>query len=127
MAETIQYRQIVNLEYKYGVGQTRMNLGDSYHNYYVDVDEIELNPKIVDISNLSLKKGGLELKFSTPIICNVREGRYSNTMLCGVKVMGEDKDKFVEVIAEDLKTKFGPMWEERVKKLREEVEERWER
>ena len=62
MAETTQYRQIVNLEYRYGTGQTRMNLGDSYHNFYVDVDEIELNPKIVDISKLVLKKDGLEFQ-----------------------------------------------------------------
>ena len=62
MTETIQYRQVVKLEYTLGQGEMKINMEDNDDNYYSKLDKVEINPKVVDLNHLELNKKGRAMK-----------------------------------------------------------------
>ena len=123
MTETIQYRQVVKLEYTLGQGEMKINMEDTDDNYYSKLDKVEINPKVVNLKHLELNKNGVKMQFTAPVLCNVNSGEHYSSMMIGVKFEGEDEDLLVERI-DGLARKFGPLWEKSVKKIKDEIQSR---
>jgi hypothetical protein len=98
MSDILQYRKVVELEFRLGEGETKINLQDAENNYYSKLDDINIDPKEVDLSQVILSKTGICLKFASPINCNIRSGRHYNSMMCGAELEGNDTSAFVEKI-----------------------------
>ena len=122
MGEILQEKLGVKIEYVVGQNEMKIDMEGTEGNYYAKLDEIKINPKIVDLYNLELKKNDVKLDFKAPIICNL-ENVISKSMMAGVKFEGEDKDAFIEKIEETVRS-FGPEWESAVRKRKETIKKR---
>jgi len=120
MTDLVQYRQVVNLEYQLGEGNMKIDMEGTDDNYYSKLDEVEINPQIVDLKNLVINKNYIKMQFSAPVMCNVRDGKHFSSMMIGVKFEGDDKEKLVERI-DRIAGRFGPLWDESVQKRKEEI------
>lgn len=120
MRDILQQKLGVKIEYNVGQNEMRIDMEGNDDNYYAKLDEIILNPKIVDLHNLEIKKNGVKMDFKAPIICNINNVDFSRSMMAGVRFEGEDKDAFIEKIEETAKN-FGPEWEEAVRRRKEEI------
>lgn len=105
MGDILQYRRVTELEYRLGEGRTKINIEGTTNNYFSKVDDVKIDPKSVELSHLVLNTDGIRLKFASPITCNIENGRHYTSMMCGVKLEGEDKEAFVERI-NGLKKRF---------------------
>jgi hypothetical protein len=101
----------------------RIDMEGADSNFFARLDEIKLNPKIVDLYTLEIKNNGVKMDFKAPIICNLDNVDLSKSMMAGVKFEGEDKGAFIEKI-EDVAKNFGPEWESAVRKRKEEIRKR---
>jgi len=66
----------------------KINMEGTNDDYYAKLDEILINPKIVDLHNLEIKKNGVKMDFKAPIICNIDNADLSRSMRAGVKFEG---------------------------------------
>lgn len=123
MDEILQKMLGVKIEYGLGQEEMKINLGEAEENIYAKLDTISINPKIVSINNLEVKKNSIKMDVKAPIICNPRSVQISSTMMAGIKFEGEGKKLFVDKIEERVRS-FGPEWEEAVSKRKEEIVKR---
>jgi hypothetical protein len=84
------------------------------------LDEIVINPKIVDLYGLDIRKTVIKMDFKAPVICDKSNFNLLSSMMVGVKFEGEDKNKFIEFIEERARS-FGPEWDNAVRRRREEI------
>ena len=98
MTDTIQYRQVVGLEYTFGLGEMKINMEGADDNYYSKLDEVEIDPKTVDLSRFELNKNAVKMRFSTPVMCDIHGGEHYSLMKIGAKFEGKDKNLFIERI-----------------------------
>lgn len=120
MSDFLQKTIDVKMEYRIGQEKTRINMDESEENFYAKLDEIKINPKIANINNLEIKKTGVKMNFTTPIICRAESIELNSSMMAGVKFEGKGKTEFIEKIEEKAKS-FGPEWERSVTKRRKEI------
>ena len=118
MGDILQYRRVVGLEYAFGKGEMKINMDDTNDDYYSNVDEVQINPELVDLNSLELEKNTLTMHFSKPLNCNVKSGRYLSSMICGSKFEGKEKNLHVEKL-EDLASKLEILADESVQKKKE--------
>jgi len=123
MGDTLQYRRVNRLEYALGSGELKINMDGSNDNYYSNVDEVQINPNDVDLSDFKLDKNAVVMNFSKPIICNINSGKYYNSVMCGTKFEGKDKSLFVERL-DSLASRIGSLVDESVIKKKEEIDSR---
>ena len=64
MGDILQYRRVIGLEYSLGNGEIRINMEGTNDDYYSSVDEVQINPEIVDLNNLELEKNAVTMNFS---------------------------------------------------------------
>ena len=120
MDDILQQMLGINIEYIIGIDEMKIKMVGANDNYYAELDEIIINPKIVDFHDLEIKKSGVNMDLKTPIICNTDNINLSNSMMIGIKSEGKDKNKFIEKIDEIAKS-FGPEWEEAVHKRKDAI------
>ena len=123
MRDILQQKLGVKIEYVVGQNEMRIDMEGADGNFFARLDEIKLNPKIVDLYNLEIKNNGVKMDFKAPIICKLDNVDFSKSMMAGVKFNGEDKGLFIEKI-EDIAKNFGPEWESAVRKRKEEIRKR---
>jgi hypothetical protein len=123
MGDTLQYRRVNRLEYALGSGELKLNMDGSNDDYYSNVDEVQINPSDVDLSDFKLDKNTTVINFSKSIICNINTGKYHNSIMCGTKFEGKDKNLFVERL-DSLASRFSSMVDESVEKRKEEIQSR---
>jgi len=121
MGDILQYRRVVGLEYSLGKGEMKINMEGTNDDYYSNVDEVQINPDVVDLNNFGLDKNEVTMRFSKPIICNINSGKYSSSMMCGARFEGKERGLLVEKL-EDLASKFGFLMDESVQKKKEEIQ-----
>jgi len=90
MGDILQHKIGVKIEYVVGQGEMKIDLEGSDDNYYAKLDEIMVNPLIVDLHNLDLKKNGIKMDFNAPLICNLDNFDSSKSLMGGVKFEGEE-------------------------------------
>ena len=90
MGDTLQYRRVIGLQYSLGKGEIKINMDGTNDDYYSNVDEIQIDPRNIDLNTLQLEKEAVTMQFSKPIICNIKSGKYLSTMLCGAKFEGKE-------------------------------------
>ncbi len=120
MDDILQRKIGVKIEYNLGEDEIMVDMEGTEGNYYTKLDEIVINPKIVDLHNLDIRKTGVKMDFKVPVICDTSNLSLLSSMMVGVKFEGEDKDKFVEFIEERARS-FGPEWDDAVRRRREEL------
>ena len=120
MGDILQEKLGVKIEYIVGQNEMKINMEGTESNYYAKLDEILINPRIVNVHNLEIKKNSVKMDFKAPIMCNPENFDLSKSMMAGVKFEGEDKDAFIEKIEETARN-FSPEWEEAVRKRKEEI------
>jgi len=123
MRDVLQQKLGVKIEYVVGQNEMRIDMEGADGNFFARLDEIKLNPKIVDLYNLEIKNNGVKMDFKAPIICKLDNVDFSKSMMAGVKFEGEDKAALIEKI-EDVAKSFGPEWESAVRKRKEEIRKR---
>jgi len=123
MRDILQQKLGVKIEYVVGQNEMRIDMEGADGNFFARLDEIKLNPKIVDLYNLEIKNNGVKMDFKAPIICKLDNVDFSKSMMAGVKFEGEDKAALIEKI-EDVAKSFGPEWESAVRKRKEEIRKR---
>jgi hypothetical protein len=101
----------------------RINMEDTNDDYYSNVDELQINPEIVDLNTLELEKNAVTMLFSKPINCNVKTGRYFSSMICGSKFEGKERNLYVEKL-EDLASRLDLLVDESVQKKKEMIQSR---
>ena len=116
---------MIGLKIEYDISQKDMkiNLEGQEENYYANLDSIQINPKIVNFSNLDIKKQGIKMDMNAPFIFNPENPESSSPMIGGIKFEGLDKNSFIEKIEETARG-FGPEWDSAVKKRRDEITKR---
>jgi hypothetical protein len=123
MRDILQQKLGVKIEYVVGQNEMRIDMEGAEGNFFARLDEIKLNPKIVDLYNLEIKNNGVKMDFKAPIICKLDNVDFSRSMMAGVKFEGQDKNLLIERI-EDVAKSFGPEWETAVQKRKEEIQKR---
>ena len=123
MGDTLQYRRVIGLQYTLGKGEIKINMVGTIDDYYSNVDEVQINPSTVGLNNLELDRNAVTMRFSEPIICNIRSGKYHSSMMCGAKFEGKESSLLVERL-EDLADRFGFLMDESVQKKKEEMQSR---
>ena len=121
MGEILQYRRVVRLEYSLGNGGIKINMEGSNDDYFSTVDEIQMGTGGVDLNNIGLDNDTVIMDFSKPVVCNIKAGRYYNSMLCGAKLEGKNRVLYVEKL-DDLASKLEMLRDEAVEKKKEEIE-----
>lgn len=125
MSEVLQYRKVLELQYSLDTGQIKINLEGSNDNYFANLDEIDLDPRKIDLSYFEINKSVVKMQFSNPIVCNVKSGRHFSSMDCGVALDGENKELFVENIG-GLKDKLASFTDEDVELRKEKIQSQME-
>lgn len=120
MSEVIQYRKVLGLQYSIDTGQMKIDLDGTNDNYFANLDEVNLNPKKVDMSYFEINKSVVSMKFSEPIICNVKSGRHFSSMDCDVAFDGKDERLSVENIG-GLKDKLDYFTDENVEVRKDKI------
>jgi len=123
MGDILQYRCVVGLEYSFAKGEIKINMEGTNDDYYSNVDEVQINPDVVDLDKFGLDRNAVTMRFSKPIICNINSGKYSSSMMCGARFEGKERGLLVEKL-EDLASKFGFLTDESVQKKKEEIQSR---
>jgi len=123
MGDILQYRCVVVLKYSFGKGEIKINMDGTNDDYYSNVDEVQINPDVVDLKNFGLDRNAVTMSFSKPIICNINSGKYFSSMMCGARFEGKERGQLVEKL-EDLASKFGFLIDESVQKKKEEIQSR---
>ena len=123
MDDILQKMIGIKIEQYIGIEEMKINIEGVDDNYYVKLDEIIINPKIVDFHNIEIKKNSIKMDFEAPLICNKDNINISKSIMIGVKLEGKDKNIFNEKV-EEIAKNFGPDWEEAVRKRKESILER---
>jgi len=123
MADILQQKMGVKIEFSVGQNEMRIDMEGSGKNFFAKLDNILINPKIVDLYDLEIKKNGIMMDFKAPIICNNDNVDFSKSMMAGVKFEGEDKEALIGKI-EDTARSFGPDWEQAVLWRKQEIQRR---
>ncbi len=110
----------IKIEFNSGNEEMKIDIGETNSSFYANLDNISINPKIVNFNSIQLKRTGLKLDFNAPVICNLGQEEMSGSMMLGVKFEGKDKERFSREIEEKIRN-FGPEWENAVKKRRDEI------
>lgn len=110
----------IKIEFNSDNEEMKIDIGENNSSFYANLDNISINPKIVHLNNIQLKRTGLKLDFKAPVICNPGQGEMQGSMMLGVKFEGKDKERFSKELEEEIRN-FGPEWENAVKKRREEI------
>ena len=121
MSEVIQYRKVLELQYSLDNGQMKIKLEGTDDNYFANLDEIDLNPGEIDLSYFEINKSVVKIRFTDPIICDVKSGKYFSSMTCGAKFSGINKGLFVENIG-GLKSKMDSFVDGAVEVRKEKME-----
>lgn len=122
--ETTQFRQVVQMRYGLKSGTLGMNIaGYGYHSS--NLDSMDIDPKKIDIEELTIEKHMVILQFAKPIVCNLNSDGYMSTMECGVPFSGSSPTDVIEKIS--VSKKKTTDWEKKVADFRAEVEGRWKR
>ena len=123
MGDILQQKLGVKIEYIVGQNEMRIDMEGAGGNFFARLDEIKLNPNIVELYNLEIKNNGVKMDFKAPIICKLDNIDFSKSMMAGVKFEGQDKEVFIEKI-EGVAKSFGPEWEAAVQKRKEAIQKR---
>jgi len=120
MSDFLQKKVGIRLDYDANQRKSRINMEGRDDNIYANLDFISINPKVVNMHNLEIKKNNVKLDMTTPIIYNERSVSSSSSMLGGIKFEGEDKSSFINIVEETARS-FGPEWEKAVDKRRKDI------
>ena len=123
MPDILQYRKVKGLEYQIGQGAIKIYIEGTIDNYYSKLDEVNINPEVIDLSHLSITKNIIRMDFSDPIICNINSGRFYSSMECGANLEGRNTNLIVEKL-DDLKSRLGTLQDESVMRKKEEMRKR---
>jgi len=123
LEDILQKKLGVKIDLVSGHDEIKIDMEGSENNFYARLDEIQLNPKIVNLYNIEIKKNGVKMDFNAPIICNFNNVDPSKSMMVGVKFEGADRDAFVQKIEETARS-FGPEWESAVTRRKEVIQRR---
>jgi len=120
LEDILQKKLGVKIDLVAELDEIKIDMEGSENSFYARLDEIQLNPKIVNLYNIEIKKNSVKMDFKAPIICNFNNVDPSKSMMVGVKFKGIDKDVFVQKIEETARS-FGPEWEDAVTRREEAI------
>jgi hypothetical protein len=116
----LKHNQRVQMKYGGDLSSIKLEMEGTDNIYLSQFDEILLNPMIVDIRDLEIKKEGITLDFTAPIIFDENDKNLSGSLMKGIDVKGLDREKFHKKI-EQLARSLGDNWERSVQKRKEKI------
>jgi hypothetical protein len=116
----LYHNQRVKVEYDEASKPMKIQMNGESDAYYADLQEMSINPHIVEIQSLLIKKTGIIIDFTAPLVFDPNDRDLSGSLMRGVKVEGRDKGLFLENI-EHLARNLGEEWERAVRKRKERI------
>jgi hypothetical protein len=123
MGDVLNKKLRVRIEYSKNSREMKINMEGAEGDYFANLDEVSINPKVVDVNNFEIRKSGVKMDVDAPVICDPDNKDSIESFLVGIKFEGKDKEKVVQHVEERVKS-FGPEWEKAVRKRRERIKER---
>ena len=120
MDKELRHDQRVQMKYGGDLSSVKIEMEGTDNLYLSQFYEILLNPMIVDIKELEIKKEGITLDFTAPIVFNENDKNLSSSMMRGVNVKGLDRDKFHKKV-EQLARSLGENWEKSVQRRKDKI------
>ena len=121
-----QYRKVVNFEYIPQSGKISLNLIDNDSTFESKVEEVDINPLLVDIRSLEIDRQGASVKFESPLIMKT-DGDKIETKLIGFKLNGINPTEYFKDADVFQTHMFSDEWFKSVEKQRKRIEERRKR
>ena len=119
----MRHNQRVVMKYGGDLNSIMVEMEGTENLYLTQFEEILLNPMIVDISKIEIKKEGINVDFTAPIIFDENDTNSTSSMMKGVNVKGLDRDKFHDKV-EQIARSFGENWEKSVQRRKEKIIQR---
>lgn len=126
MEESIEVHKKVEMSYNSESGELLMNVENTQAQYNSIINELEIDPRIVDIGSLQINAQGVRIHFSSPVICK-SDGEEFETKMLGVRFDGlkvDDSNQDFSVLKRHL---FGEQWHDAVERQRSRIENRKKR
>ncbi|MEA3458745.1 MAG: hypothetical protein U9R21_08735 [Candidatus Thermoplasmatota archaeon] len=116
-----QFEKTMNLKYLSSSGELKMNFESDDADFHSSLNELEIDPRIVNIGFLKINRDGTQIEFSSPILCKT-DGEHFETQMMGVKFEGKKPDSLLKKMPNIQKKLFGGEWERAVEKQKERIE-----
>jgi len=116
----------MEVEFHSQSGKICMQVSDTNAPYQSNINEMEIDPLIVDIKSLKINRNGTEIKFISPLLVST-DGEIINTNMLGFKVNGETPNKFFDDVDSFHAHNFSKEWFSLVEKQRKRIEDRRKR
>ena len=124
MGDVLNKKMRVKIEYSKNSKEMKINMEGDEKDHFANLDEVSINPKVVDVNNFEIRKSGVKMDVNAPVICDPENDDDSlESFLVGIKFEGKDKEKVAHQVEERVKS-FGPEWEKAVKKRKERIKNR---
>lgn len=123
MSNVLNKKMNVKIEYSKNSKEMKINLEGTGEDYLVNLDEVSINPKVVDVNNFEIRKSGVKMDFNAPVICDPANEDSIESFLVGIKFEGKDKKIIAKHLEERIRS-FGPEWEAAVEKRRDQIKKR---
>jgi hypothetical protein len=126
MDGTNEIEEKMEVEYHSESGKISLNLLDNDATFQSEVEEIDINPQLVDIRSLEINRQGASVKFESPLIMK-KDGDSIETKLIGFKLNGINPAEYFKDADVFQTHMFSEDWFKSVEKQRKRIEERRKR
>ena len=92
----LHHSQRVSVAYDEASKPMKIQMNGEDDAYYANLQEMKLNPHIVQIHSLMIKKTGITIDFIAPLVFDPNDRDLSGSLMRGVKVEGKDKGLFLQ-------------------------------
>lgn len=123
MGDVLNQKIRVKIEYSRNSKEMKINMEGDATDHFANLDEVSINPKVVDVNNFEIRKTGVKMDVNAPVICDPDNDDSLESFLVGIKFEGKDREKIAKQVEERVKS-FGPEWEKAVKKRKERIKKR---
>lgn len=120
MSQPLHHKQHLKAAYDLNNEYLQLSLHNNNEAYTVDLDEMIVDSRIVNINALEISKHGIKMDCSAPLIYDPESKDPMASMMRGITVVGDQQHQFMENI-EHLAASLGEEWEAAVKRRKEEI------
>ena len=120
MSQPLHHKQRLKATYDLNKNFLVLSLQDNDDAFTVELDELMVDSRIVDINALEISKHGIKMDCSAPLIYDPESKDQTASIMRGITVIGDQQYKFMENI-EHLAGTLGEEWEAAVRRRKEEI------
>ncbi|RLF57457.1 MAG: hypothetical protein DRN27_07765, partial [Thermoplasmata archaeon] len=97
MKDGERFEKKMEMEYSSNSGTLQVNAEQNSTMFQAETQELELDPRFVDIRSMKVNRNGVIVNFSSMVLCET-DGEQFITKMYGVKMDGKSPDSFFNQI-----------------------------